>query len=129
MFSIVAVFASSLFFAPPDATDARTFEAARQTALASAKTKAGKRYQPLFAKRFSESQAGELGRCVERQAAPDLSPFEALVKVDATGGVEDVFVRPASNVALCLSESIRKGRFPRPPRAHYWTSTVLRMKQ
>ena len=129
MTPVVAALVSSLLFAPPAATDASTFEAAQKIARANGKSTAGKRYQRLFAKKFSESQARELGACVERQTAPDLSPFEALVEIDSSGGVEEVFVRPASNVALCLRDSIRKSRFPRPPHRDYWTSTVLRMKQ
>src|SRR5882724_2296531 len=126
MLSIAAALFALHLSAPVAATDASMFEAARRTARANAKTAAGKQYQPVFAKAFSESQAAELGRCVEGQAAPDFSPFEALVEIGSVGGVEEVFVRPASNVALCLRDSIRKARFPRPPRADYWTSTTLR---
>jgi hypothetical protein len=129
MMAIAAPFLASIVLAPSGGTDARTFEAAQRAARANAKTAVGKRYQPVFARRFSESQAPALGRCVERQTAPDLSPFEALAEIDAAGGVEEVLVRPASNVALCLRETIRKARFPRPPRGHYWTSTVLRMNK
>jgi hypothetical protein len=129
MIPFFAAILASIVLAPSGTTDARAFEAAQKVARANAKTAAGRRYQPLFAKRFSESQAAELGRCVERQSAPDLSPFEALAEVDAAGSVEEVLVRPASNVALCLRETIRKARFPRPPRGRYWTSTVLRMKK
>jgi hypothetical protein len=129
MLPIAAVLFASFLSEPAAAIDARTFEAARKAARANAKTAAGKQYQPSFARAFSESQARELGRCVEAQATPDLSPFEALVEIGSTGGVEEVFVRPASNVALCLRDSIQKARFPRPPRGHYWTSTTLRLKQ
>ena len=124
---MAAALFASVVSAPPE-TGARTFGAARKTAVANANTAAGRQYQPLFAKAFSESQAPELARCVEAQAAPDLSPFEALTEIGAAGGVEEVLVRPASNVAVCLRDSIRKARFPRPPRGHYWTSTTLRLK-
>lgn len=123
----IAALAFLAFSAPVLAGGARDFEGARRTALANAKTAAGKRYQPLFAKAFSRSQASELGRCVEAQSAPDLSPFEALARIAAGGSVEEVLVRPESNVAVCLRESIRKSRFPPPPRPHYWTSTTLRL--
>jgi hypothetical protein len=122
--------AALVFFAaaaPAPATGASAFEAARKIAIANAKTAQGRKYQKVFAKAFSESQAGELGRCVESQTAPDLSPFEALTEIAANGSVEAVLVRPDSNVAVCLRKSIRKHVFPRPPRAHYWTSTTLRL--
>lgn len=122
--------AALVFFAaaaPAPATGASAFEAARKIAVANAKTAPGRKYQAVFAKAFSESQAGELGRCVEHQAAPDLSPFEALAEIAANGSVESVLVRPESNVAVCLRDSIRRHAFPRPPRPHYWTSTTLRL--
>ncbi|MGH9442742.1 MAG: hypothetical protein ACRD16_10765 [Thermoanaerobaculia bacterium] len=115
--------------APAPAGGARAFEAARRAAIANAKSARGRRYQPVLAKAFSESQARQLGRCVESRKDPDLSPFEALVEIGAGGAVESVLVRPGTNVAVCLRESILKTRFPRPPRAHYWTSTTLRLTQ
>ena len=124
MLAIVALAALTLAPAPGGA---RAFEEARRVALGNAKTSAGKRYQAVFAKAFSESQAKELGRCVESQAAPDLTAFEALVRIGKGGAVEDVLVRPGTNVAACLRESIRKTKFPAPPRAGYWTSTTLRL--
>lgn len=126
---ITATLLAAVTAGTPPATDARTFETSRTTARANAKTAAGRRYQPVFAKAFSESQTRELGRCVESQATPDLSPFEALIEIGTAGGVEEVFLRPATNIAVCLRDSIRKTRFPRPPRSHYWISTTLRLKQ
>ena len=127
MLSIAAALVELALFASAPAANAQTFEAARKTARAAAMTAAGKRYQPVFAKAFSESQARELGRCVESQNPADLSPFEVLIEIGSSGAAEEVLVRPESNVALCLRESIRKARFPRPPRGHYWTSTTLRL--
>ena len=125
MLAILAL--AALVLAPPAPGGARAFEEARRVALGNAKTPAGKRYQAVFAKAFSESQARELGRCVESQAAPDLTAFEALVEIGKGGAVEAVLVRPETNVAACLRESIRKTRFPAPPRPGYWTSTTLRL--
>jgi hypothetical protein len=122
---VPALLAISLSTSP--ATSADAFEAARKTAQSNAKSSSGKRYQPLFAKAFSQSQTRELGRCVEVQASPDLTAFEALVRIATSGFVEEVEVRPATNIAVCLKASIRKARFPRPPRDHYWSSTTLRL--
>ncbi len=104
------------------------FEVALAAAKANVETEAGKKYDKQFGKQFAERYVDTTVRCTAGATTADLARFDLLVRVSGTGVPEEVLVQPATMVAKCLREEVRKGKFRSPHRKSYWVRIEMNLK-
>jgi hypothetical protein len=107
---------------------ATAFPEALADAKANLKTPEGVKYDTDFGRQFGKRYVDTLSRCTKDTAKEDLTQFDVLVRVSKEGAPEEVLVEPASKVATCLSDEVRKGKFLEPPKASYWVRVEMKMK-
>ena len=71
-------------------------------------------YDGPFNKAFYASFSEWLNQCTKSTGEP-LSDFDMLIKLGGEGQVQALRFQPASSLAACFSELVRKERFPAPP--------------
>lgn len=102
-----------------------TFEEAVKAAEANEKTEAGKTYAADVRRHFSEQHETSLKECTHTAGAEERMPFQLAVRVGKRGVVEEVLVRPANAVALCMKRTTEKDRLKKPPTANTWVLVPL----
>ena len=90
---------------------------------------AGKLYGPAFQKEFGAGFAPRVTDCAKRMGGPNSDPFDVLMKLGATGKVEEALVRPRTPFSECFTELSKKASFPKPPSAGYWVVARMRFSQ
>lgn len=121
---------SLLAMGGPARRDARTndFDAALKAAEANLGQKKGRKYDAAFARGAGPWLAGALAACTKGLPEQDLAPFTVLVRVSASGRPEEVLVKPATRVALCLRPSFAAAAFPKPPGPSWWVMMDIVIK-
>ena len=89
----------------------------------------GQVYDAAFQKEFGAGFAPRINECAKRTGGPQSEPFDVLLKLAATGAVEDALVRPKTTFSECFTELSRKATFPKPPSAGYWVVARMRFSQ
>jgi hypothetical protein len=102
--------------------------AAERAAQASAATSEGKKYEDEVATAFGRDQGKAVQACAREVRGPDVSEFSVLVRVSAVGEVEEVLVKPSTNVAACLQGKLKGWKVGRPPQADSWVRLQVRLK-
>jgi hypothetical protein len=104
------------------------FDTALKAAKANLGQKKGRKYDAAFARRAGPWLARALAACSRELPEQDLAPFIVLVRVSASGRPEEVLVRPATKVALCLRPSFASATFPKPPGPSWWVKMEIVIK-
>ena len=116
--------AGSLAAGPKSAFDLALLEAQRN-----ARRPSGHAFEATVGKGFSATYAGRVSACGREVKDPDLRDFEVVLKLSLNGGIEDVLVRPETNVAACLREVLLGGSLPAPETANYWVRVGLKLER
>ena len=90
---------------------------------------AGKLYDPAFQKEFGAGFALRVNECAKRMGGPQSDPFDVLMKLGATGKVEEALVSPRTPFSECFTELSKKATFAEPPSAGYWVVARMRFSQ
>ena len=61
-----------------------------------------------------------MSSCFGSVPNPDLSPFDVLVRVAASGRVEKILSQPKTKMSECLVKAMKDDTFPIPPVPDYW---------
>ncbi|MDP9194733.1 MAG: hypothetical protein M3P06_23805 [Acidobacteriota bacterium] len=101
------------------------FDDALAAAKANAKTSEGANYDTTFGRAFAEKHAGTMVRCTQEVPVAGLANFDLLVNVDGAGVVDQVLVRPTTEVARCLQAAVQKDTYPEPPEPKYWVHVAM----
>lgn len=112
------VLGASVAVCPVRAETPTAFDVALSAAKANVETPEGQKYDLEFGKQFGEAYVNTLARCAS--GVTDFTKFDLLLRVAASGEVEEVLTRPSSTIATCLAAEAGKGKFVKPPRASYW---------
>jgi hypothetical protein len=83
-------------------------------------TPLGKSYDGACGVYFAQRHAKSIDACFGSVPIPNLSPFDVLVRVTSSGGVEKIISRPKTNMSNCLVEAMNGDTFPIPPTPDYW---------
>ena len=83
-------------------------------------TPLGKKYDDACAVYFAQHHAKGIDSCWGSLPNPDLSPFDVLVRVAASGSVEKILSRPKTKMSECLVKAMQDDTFPIPPAPDYW---------
>ena len=101
------------------------FDSILATAKKNRETPAGAAYDAAFGRSMQTQLGMQMAKCFTRTPNPDLSKFDMLVQVDASGKAGEVLLRPETNVALCFRPRIGEATFPPPPRPAYWVHVEM----
>jgi hypothetical protein len=110
------------------AAKATDFDEALKAAESNLASKKGQRYDVDFARKAGPWLANKLAACTKDLSGPDLAPFTVLVRVSGSGKAEEVLMRPATKVALCLWPSFLAARCPKPPGPSWWVKMDIAIR-
>ncbi len=79
----------------------------------------GLRYDNLVGQFAAATFATPMKDCLRSASNPSSARFDVVAVLDATGRVQSLVVRPETNLAVCISPTIRSSTFPSPPHAPY----------
>jgi hypothetical protein len=105
------------------------FVAAMREAEGNAKTPEGAPYDEAFGRTFAQKHEKILGECAKSLDASEMSSFDILARVTATGKLETVLVEPRTKLAECLRKNAVDHGYPGPPRPHYWVNVRMNIHQ
>jgi len=125
---IMTMAAAVLSGLSPGAVAEDPLAAAERAAQASAATSEGKKYEDEVATAFGRDQGKTVQACAREVKPPDLSEFSVLVRVSTEGEVEEVLVKPSTNIAACLHGKLKGWKVGRPPQADSWVRLQVRLK-
>jgi hypothetical protein len=103
------------------ATSVASLEVARVAVETNMATAEGKHYDPIIGMAFGEKYASLLRACSEA-ARNERRDFDIYLRLSNTGTVQDVLVSPATKIATCVRQELRKGSFAPPPKPSYWVN-------
>jgi hypothetical protein len=95
---------------------------------ANASTAAGRAYQEVVGKAFGRDHSATVGQCARGVKRTDLSDFSAFIRVGRRGVVEEVLVKPATNLSACTQQRLAHWAVPEAPSADYWVSVDVRLR-
>jgi len=101
--------------------------AAESAAQADAGTAEGKTYGESLGAAFGRDHGSTIQRCAKEVKRPDPTNFDLFV--DETGAVDQVLVRPATNLATCVSARMPGWRIAAPPHAGFWVKVGVTLKR
>jgi len=110
-------------------TEDEPFDVRMKDAQQNEQSPAGKLYDAAFQKEFGAGFAPRINECAKRTGGPHSDPFDVLMKLSATGEVEEALVRPRTQFSECFTELSKKTTFPKPPSAGYWVVARMRFSQ
>jgi hypothetical protein len=105
------------------------FARADAEAEAFAATPEGKEYGEAVGRSFGRDHAATINRCAKTTKRPDLSKFDLLLRIDATGVVQEVLVKPETNLAVCVSRALKGWKVAAPPRPDAWVKVAVALKR
>ena len=103
--------------------------AAEAAAKADAATPAGEKYQETVGRAFGRDHGVTVGQCAKATKRPDLSDFDLLLRVGAEGVVEEVLVKPRTNLSGCVQGNLTDWKVPGPPHAGFWVRVAVNLKR
>ena len=101
---------------------------ARETADSNAKTPAGRRYESAFQSSLDGWLRKSLERCVKGAPKDELIPFDALVRIAASGQAEEVLLAPETAVGRCIEPEFRDAKYPSPPEPAWWVRVEVGLR-
>jgi len=101
---------------------------AREAAEANAKTPAGRRYESALESSLDSWLRKSLERCVKGITREQAVPFDAFVRVGASGEAEEVTFDPETDVARCAEPDFRDAKYPSPPQPSWWIKVAVQLK-
>jgi hypothetical protein len=104
------------------------FDEALRSAEANLDRKNGRKYDTAFARKAGPWLSKALAACTKGLPDADLAPFTVLIRVSASGKPEEVLVRPATKVALCLRPSFVSAQCPKPPGPAWWVKMGIAIR-
>jgi hypothetical protein len=105
------------------------FSAAEAAARASGETAEGKAFAESVGQAFGREHGPTIQRCAKETKRPDLAAFELLLRVAATGLVEEVLAKPETNLARCVRGKLVGWKAPSPPRPGVWVNVAVNLKR
>jgi hypothetical protein len=115
--------------APGFGDEGDAFARADAEAEAFAATPEGKEYGEAVGRAFGRDHAATINRCAKSTKRPDLSDFDLLMRIDATGVVQDVLVKPETNLAVCVGRVLKGWKVEPPPRPDAWVKVEVVLKK
>jgi hypothetical protein len=103
--------------------------AAAAAAKADAATPGGEKYQETVGQAFARDHGVTVGQCAKATKRPDLSDFDLLLRVKAEGVVEEVLVKPRTNLSGCVQGKLTGWKVPGPPHAGFWVGVAVNLKR
>jgi len=101
----------------------KTMQEGMKAAEANLQTSAGRQYDAEISKSFQSNYGDIVAACVK--LVGELKPFDLVVQIGKTGGVEKLYMSPATAVSVCLASKVSSGHFPTPPQPAYWVKISL----
>jgi hypothetical protein len=83
-------------------------------------TPLGKKFDHACTVYFAQRHAKSMASCFGSVPNPDLSPFDVLVRVAASGRVEKILSQPKTKMSECLVKAMKDDTFPIPPVPDDW---------
>lgn len=103
--------------------------AAEAAAKAAAATPEGKTYEETVGRAFGREHGSTVGQCAKGARRADLSDFDLLLRMEATGVVEEVLVKPRTNLASCVQGKVAGWKVLAPPHAGFWVKLAVNLKR
>ena len=110
--------------APPE----DPLQAAEVAARAGAETPEGRKFAEVVGAAFGQEHGATVSRCAKETKRPDLSDFELLLRVKASGSVDRALVTPGTNLGECVRERLTGWKVGEPPRDDFWVSVRVNLK-
>jgi hypothetical protein len=104
------------------------FAATEAAATAGAGTADGKKFQDTLEQAFGRDHASTIQKCAKAEKRPDLSDFELLLRVNASGAVDQALVKPVTALAACVRDKMPGWKIGAPPQAGYWVKVGVNLK-
>ena len=109
--------------------DKKQLAAAMAEVDANLKTKAGKDYDEKMGAEFGAKFIGNVRQCKQSSPPASHAPFDMLVKLEASGKMQEVLVYPENALSLCTRTALLAGSFSPPPHSDYWINIHLDVKR
>ena len=103
-------------------------QAAQVAAKAEAETPEGRSFAETVGVAFGKEHGTTVARCAGETKRPDLSDFELLIRVKASGSVDQALVTPGTNLGECVRERLKGWKVGEPPRDAFWVSVQVNLK-
>jgi hypothetical protein len=113
----------------PSVAEEDAFEANLKAAVDNRLTIAGTEYTTRFEKEYAAGFADRLNECGRRMGTMPSDPFDVLLRLGASGSVDEALVRPSSPFAECYVALCKKAKYPVPPSDGYWVVARMRFSR
>ncbi len=92
-----------------------TFDERVKAATQLEHTSVGRQYQAKIRNAIGVDMNKIIGHCGETIDSPDKSPFTLVADITRDSSLENIEVRPDTNVATCIADGLSSTPFPSPP--------------
>lgn len=114
---------------PAFAEEKSAFDLALAEAQRNSERPGGHAFEAAVGKQFGVAYGPRVSACAKRISKPDLRDVRLLVRLSMNGRVEEVLVRPETNLALCLRDELKGGSLPVPETRGYWVHIGMKLKR
>jgi hypothetical protein len=102
---------------------------AEAAAKDNAATPDGRKYGETVGQAFGREHGVTVRECAKSIKRPELSDFDLFLRIEPTGGVEEVLVKPRTNISSCIQGKLARWKAPRPPHAGFWVKIAVNLKR
>jgi hypothetical protein len=101
---------------------------AEAEAKASAETQEGRKFAERVGVSFGGEHGSTISRCAKEIKRPDLTNFSLYLRVASTGSVEEVLVKPGTDLGECVRAKLKGWKAGVPPAEGTWVQVAVHLK-
>ena len=108
---------------PPD-----TLAVAESAAKSGEATPEGRKFGETVGQAFGREHGATIQKCAKETKRPDLTNFNLFLRIDGTGIVDQVGIKPTTNLATCMQGKLPGWKTTPPPKAGFWVKVSVNLK-
>lgn len=115
-------------FAAHAASAPDTLAVAESAARAGEATPEGKKLSESVGQAFGREHGTTIQKCAKETKRPNLANFDLFLRLEGTGNVDQVWVKPTTNLATCVQGKLVGWKTTKPSKGGTWVKVAVVLK-